>query len=81
VYIPAINEVFQTNVPPALSLTPPIVAGITLILYEFVRRSLRHRGKFGGIPSPAVLIKPDTMDAEKVPPMPRSRELSVMERP
>ncbi|PJF19048.1 HAD-like domain-containing protein [Paramicrosporidium saccamoebae] len=81
VYIPAINEVFQTNIPPALALAPPFVAGITLVLYEFVRRSLRHRGKFGGIPSPAVLIKPDTMGAEKAPPIPRSRELSVMERP
>jgi sodium/potassium-transporting ATPase subunit alpha len=80
-YIPALNEVFKTDIPPALSLAPPFAAGIFLYIYECVRRYLRRIGFFGGIPSSKVLIKPESLVAIEKPPMPRARELSLVERP
>lgn len=81
VFIPGLNAIFQTNIPPALAIGPPIAAGIFLLVYETIRRSLRHRGHFGGIPSPLVLKRLDRAHFVEAPPAPRGRELSVMEPP
>lgn len=81
-YIPALNEIFQTDIPPALALGPPIAAGMFLFVYETLRRLLRHRGYFGGIPSPQVLLrKIDYTDTVNMPHTPRARELSMIKPP
>lgn len=39
-YIPGLNYIFDTYIPPALSLPSPFTAGIVILLYELVRRSI-----------------------------------------
>lgn len=82
VFIPVLHDVFETNIPPALALAPPFAAAFFLFIYEVIRRRLRHKGYFGGIPSKVVLKPPaDIRRGIEAPPIPRSRELSVIERP
>lgn len=51
VYVPGLNDVVLGGGPvPPLAFLAPVAAGIFLILYEFMRRFLRRRGYFGGIP-------------------------------
>lgn len=82
-FIPVINTaVFKTNYPPAVALTPAFAAGIFLFVYEAVRRYLRVKGHFGGIPSKTVM-KPldDEVSGIEVPPSaPRLRQLSIMDK-
>lgn len=80
-YIPGLKYVFDTDIPPALALAPPFTAGVFLFIYEFARKTLRHRGYLGGIPDPRVLNKASEDAAVHAPPTPRSRELSVFDRP
>jgi sodium/potassium-transporting ATPase subunit alpha len=79
-FIPGLNYVFETHYPPALALAAPFVAGISLVVYEFVRKYLRHHGFFGGIPSKTVLHPPPSIETIETPPIPRSRELSIVSR-
>lgn len=51
VYIPYINfKIFGASSFPVIALIAPIFMGIFLFAYEFVRRLLRKKGYFGGIP-------------------------------
>jgi uncharacterized membrane protein len=59
VYIPAIQEVFQTTYVNPLSLCSALVMGIILVCYEYFRHFLHHRGYFGGMKN----IKSRTQEA------------------
>lgn len=76
-YIPALNAIFATDVPPALSLAPPAAAGVFLICYEFLRRHLKSRGLFGGIPNKAVMVRPPPAGAIVAPPAVHGSELAI----
>ena len=44
VYIPTINsKVFHTEPVTPLALIPPIIAGMLLLIYEFIRKFFQHR--------------------------------------
>lgn len=49
--IPWINwQIFQAYYPPAVALLAGVAAGVILFVWEFIRRYLRRRGYFGGVP-------------------------------
>lgn len=51
IYIPYINShIFGAYPFPPLAFLAPIVMGIFLFAYEFIRRFLRKKGYFGGVP-------------------------------
>lgn len=81
-FIPGLNYIFDTEPPPGLSIPSPFAAALLLFLYEFLRRALRHRGWFGGIPDRGVLEPPSSRKPAERPHISRARELSiVMETP
>ena len=80
-FIPGLNAIFQTQVPPPLALTAPFAAALLLIVYEFLRRSLRAKGLFGGIQNKKVLVPPPITESIAAPLIPRERELSIIDRP
>lgn len=51
IYVPGVNNIiFQTAPAPIESYIAPIATGLLLFCYEVIRRFLRKRGYFGGIP-------------------------------
>ena len=50
-YVPFINkDIFFTSPVPPIAFTAPVLMGIFLFMYEFIRRFLVKRGYFGGYP-------------------------------
>ena len=83
-FIPGLNYIFDTQIPPGLSVASPFAAATLLIVYEFIRRTLRvDLGWFGGIPNKQVMRPPDvSAEKYKKPPVRHiSRELSIIDRP
>jgi sodium/potassium-transporting ATPase subunit alpha len=51
VYVPGLNSVIiRTSPAPIEAYVAPVATGILLYIYEVIRRFLRHKGYFGGIP-------------------------------
>eukprot|EP00475_Leptophrys_vorax_P045386 TRINITY_DN9399_c1_g1_i1.p1 TRINITY_DN9399_c1_g1~~TRINITY_DN9399_c1_g1_i1.p1 ORF type:complete len:957 (+),score=325.90 TRINITY_DN9399_c1_g1_i1:346-2871(+) len=43
-YVPFMNTIIQTKAPPGQGFIPPIVAGVCVIIYEFIRRWMVKKG-------------------------------------
>lgn len=51
IYVPGVNNIiFQTAPAPIVSYIAPVATGLLLFVYETIRRFLRKRGYFGGVP-------------------------------
>jgi len=50
VYTPGVQSIIGSYTLNPIALLSPIAAGIFLFIYEFVRRFLRNKGFFGGVP-------------------------------
>lgn len=53
VFIPGVQEAFESSFPSALALCAPLLTGLVLLLYEFLRHKLHLLGYFGGPLKPA----------------------------
>lgn len=72
IYVPAINTALGAYPFTPLAFLSPIAAGILLWIWEVVRRFLRRRGYFGGVPKKNANLVDFIRTTSSAMPVPRS---------